>query len=161
MANFVAAIGSVLDPPVAGRAGGCPGHDVHRPPERHRELLRQDEITGISPPGAVEHADDVLDELRDHLLCDAEQLVANGVERARRRSARCSTSGWLTSWPEASQRARPSAPTAVDHDVVVSGLGAGAVWTAVLAVLPDERGPSGTSPLRVVFFEAAGQWAAP
>jgi len=115
----------------------------------------------ISPPGAVEHADDVLDELRDHLLCDAEQLVANGVEPRSAAQRAVLNLGMADELARGllSELVRPHLRR-LTTTLLLLGLGAGAVWTAVLAVGPDEPWTERNEPSPVVFFEAAGQWAA-
>jgi len=107
-------------------------------------------------PAAV----DLLDELRDHLLCQVEQEVAGGAEAdaaTERAVAECGPADGLASALR-TELARPHLRR-LSVALLLLGVTAGATWTGVLLAGPAEPWTERTEPGPIVFFDAGGELA--
>ncbi|HEX4246743.1 MAG TPA: hypothetical protein VH008_02680 [Pseudonocardia sp.] len=113
-------------------------------------------------PGAADRdSADTLDELRDHLLCEVEQQVTNGVEpRSAAQQALCGF-GPVDELTGKLQRelVRPHLRR-LSNVLLLLGLSAGATWTGVLMAGPPEPWTDRTEPRTIVFFDYSGEIAA-
>jgi hypothetical protein len=113
-------------------------------------------------PGAADRdSTDTLDELRDHLLCEVEQQVTNGVDPRSAAQHAVLTFGAVDELTGRLQRelVRPHLRR-LGNVLLLLGLAAGATWTGVLMAGPPEPWTDRTEPGPIVFFDYGGELAA-
>ncbi|HEY0578967.1 MAG TPA: hypothetical protein VGD73_33085 [Pseudonocardia sp.] len=114
----------------------------------------------LSPRATDPAAVDLLDELRDHLLCQVEQEVADGAEADAATDRAVAESGPVDGLASAlrAELVRPHLRR-LSVALLLLGVGAGATWTGVLLAGPAEPWTERTEPGPIVVFDAGGELA--
>lgn len=141
---------------------GDPGHagPARGPVDARVEGYLRRLRAGLSAQPGDPTSGDVLDELRDHLLCHVEDQVADGLDAevaARRAVAELGSAAGLA----AALRVELVRPHLRRLSVLLLllGFGCGATWTGVLLAGPPEPWTERTEPAPILFFDIAGELA--